>query len=98
MNKLTPQERRRLSELLLQSGWELRDGALWAPLNSMDLPEDDPWNGSLENFEERMSMRVERIKRNLEVAKEEHRSSIEDALKDSEGLVSVLRQLLKEDV
>lgn len=79
---------------LEERGWRWRDGALYAPHETLWLEGAAPWNGHLRAFRERVAARASRIMM-TDVSKSTARKlELEGSLKDSLSLVAVLDSLL----
>ena len=87
-------EKRELFEALERAQWTWRDGALYAPNGTMWLDAEEPWEGDLQSFRDRMTGRADRLRQNLR-GSTEHADDAQRALLDASGLVEVLKLLLK---
>jgi hypothetical protein len=90
--KLRSEQIEALIEALEGIGWVQEGDFIYAPGRTMWLLAADPWQGTLEEFYERMCARVQRIVRNKAHHEdpEQHRRCVEDAT----SLVSVVSELL----
>ncbi|MDB4946734.1 MAG: hypothetical protein JWP97_6268 [Labilithrix sp.] len=87
-------EKKDLFEALERAQWTWREGALYAPNGTMWLDGEDPWNGDLRSFRDRMIGRANRIRQNVQ-ASLEHADDVERSLVDAAGLMEVLDMLLE---
>lgn len=78
---------------LEERGWAWRDGALYAPNETLWLDGDAPWNGHLRAFRERVASRATRIMMTDVSGDPERAIEAERALADTLSLVAVLDTL-----
>jgi hypothetical protein len=78
---------------LEERGWAWRDGALYAPNETLWLEREAPWNGHLRAFRERVAARATRIMMTDVSGDAERAIEAERALADTLSLVAVLDTL-----
>lgn len=79
--------------LLEERGWTWRDGALYAPNETLWLEREAPWNGHVRAFRERVAARATRIMMTDVRGDAERAIEAERALADTLSLVAVLDTL-----
>ncbi len=84
------QEKLRLFATLEARSWTWRDGALYAPNETLWLERDTPWHGHPRAFRERVSGRIARIVQRDVRGSPDRASEAARALRDAEGLITAL--------
>ncbi|HRG96514.1 MAG TPA: hypothetical protein PLR99_09715 [Polyangiaceae bacterium] len=79
--------------VLEERGWAWRDGALYAPNETLWLEREAPWNGHVRAFRERVAARATRIMMTDVRGDAERAIEAERALADTLSLVAVLDTL-----
>jgi hypothetical protein len=92
--KLSVEERAILVSKLCQTGWRQEGGSIYAPNGTIWFTSDDPWQGDLADFHERMIGRLERINNNKDHYPDP--TDHEKIVSDTEAVVVSLAETLKE--
>ncbi len=85
---LSDDEKQTLFGLLEGAGWSWRDDVIYTPNRSMWLTRQTPWMDDIVDFYERMTLRIERLRKNL---------IGDNAISDTSSLVEVLVATMQPD-